>query len=122
MMYSIHMTNRAQRDIDEAADYIEFSLRNPKASDALLDAVEREISSLSNMPERYPVISDGFLGSLGIRFVQVKNCLAFYRIDEKQSKVYIIRFLYGKRDWVSILHHNAIDMTTGESDQGGTGQ
>ena len=109
MMYSIHITSRAQRDIDEAADYIEFSLRNPQASDALLDAVKQEISSLSNMPERYPVVTDDFLGALGIRFVQVKNYLAFYRIDEKQSKVYVVRFLYGRRDWVSILHHDTID-------------
>lgn len=102
MKYAVHITERAQRDINEAADYIEFSLKNPQAADALLDAVERELSGLANMPERYPVVTDDFLASLGLRLVRVKNYLAFYRIDESKAKVYVVRFLYGRRDWVSL--------------------
>ena len=41
MNYIIHITNTAQRDILNAADYIEFVLKNPKAADNLLDH-ERE--------------------------------------------------------------------------------
>ena len=37
MNYIIHITNTAQRDILNAADYIEFVLKNPKAADNLLD-------------------------------------------------------------------------------------
>ena len=36
MNYTIHITNTAQRDILNAADYIEFVLKNPKAADNLL--------------------------------------------------------------------------------------
>ena len=115
MKYAVHITERAQRDINEAADYIEFSLKNSQAADALLDAVERELSGLSNMPERYPVVTDDFLASLGLRLVRIKNYLAFYRIDESQAKVYVVRFLYGRRDWVSVLHYNASGMGTDES-------
>ena len=43
------------------------------------------------------------LKAWGIRFIQVKNYLAFYVIAEEESRVYIVRFLYGKRDWVGIL-------------------
>ena len=114
MKYAVHITERAQRDINEAADYIEFSLKNPQASEALLDAAEKEISSLSNMPERYPVVADDFLASLGIRLVRIKNYLAFYRIDESQAKVYVVRFLYGRRDWVSLLHYNTSDIRADE--------
>ena len=37
----------------------------------------------------------------GIRFVQIKNYLAFYVV--KESQVTVIRFLYAKSDWISIL-------------------
>ena len=107
MNYRIQITALAQRDIDEAAGYIEYSLRNPQASAALLDAVEEEISSLSLMPERCPVVEDEYLASLGIRFLRIKNYLAFYRIDERHSTIYVVRFLYGRRDWAPILHYTS---------------
>ena len=43
MNYIIHITNTAQRDILNAADYIEFVLKNPKAADNLLDHAEHTI-------------------------------------------------------------------------------
>ena len=110
MKYAVHITERAQRDISEAVGYIELSLKNPQAADALLDAVERELSGLANMPERYPAVTDDFLASLGFRLVRIKNYLAFYRIDESQAKVYVVRFLYGRRDWVSLLNYNTSDI------------
>ena len=52
MNYRIHITVKAEQDITEAADYIEFHLLNPQASDDLLDAVDNEISGLSSMPQK----------------------------------------------------------------------
>ena len=59
--YYVHITSAAERDINRAADYIEYSLKNPLAADTLLDDTED-----------------------------------------------VVRFLYGKSDWVSILHHDFI--------------
>ncbi len=36
MSYRIYITSTAERDIMSAADYIEFTLKNPKAADDLL--------------------------------------------------------------------------------------
>ena len=44
MNYDIHITRKAELDLNEAADYIEFTLLNPKAADDLLDKVDEEIS------------------------------------------------------------------------------
>lgn len=105
MTYSIHITKRAEKDLERAADYIEFSLKNPQAADSLLYEAEKELGSLSNMPERYALVDDPLLASRGIRFVRVKQYLAFYAITPQTKTVHILRFLYGKRDWTAVLRN-----------------
>jgi hypothetical protein len=41
--------------------------------------------------------------SQGIRFVIINNYLAFYTIDEEKQTVIIVRFLYQKSNWTSML-------------------
>lgn len=109
MSYEVFSTRAADRDILKAADYIEFVLHNPQAADALLDEVDIKINSLSENPERYAVVSDPVLKSWQIRFIQVRNYLAFYVISECERRVYVVRFLYGRRDWISILRSTLVD-------------
>ncbi|MDO4389883.1 MAG: type II toxin-antitoxin system RelE/ParE family toxin [Eubacteriales bacterium] len=103
MNYEVHITRAAENDLNEAADYIEFVLLNPQAADDLLDTVEETLPTLAQYAQRYALVDDPVLRAWGIRFVQIKNYLAFYTISEEEQKVYIVRFLYGKRNWISIL-------------------
>lgn len=103
MNYYVHITQRAENDLSRALDYIEFSLKNPQAADSLLEEAETALSSLDYMPERYAVADDKLLAAWGIRYIQVKKYLAFYIVSEEAQIVHIIRFLYGKSDWRSIL-------------------
>ena len=106
MKYRVHIIERAQRDLESAADYIEYSLLNPAAADDLLDAAEEALSSLSDMPQRIMLATDEVLAAWGIRFIQVKNYLAFYTVDEEKNIVHVVRFLYMKRDWQTILRQD----------------
>lgn len=101
MNYELHITRTAEKDLNNAADYIEFTLKNPLAADNLLDTAEEKINQLADFPQKHPVVDDAILSSWGIRFTAIKNYLAFYII--KENTVYLIRFLHGKRDWISIL-------------------
>ena len=103
MNYDIHITRAAERDLNGAADYIEFVLLNPQAADSLIDDVESAIADLSSFPAKHAVVDDPVLKAWGIRFVAVKNYLVFYLISEEEKRVYVVRFLYGKRDWITIL-------------------
>jgi plasmid stabilization system protein ParE len=103
MIYDIHITRAAERDLSSAADYIEFVLLNPQAADDLLDEAEKEIGELSTLPEKFAPADDPVLKAWGIRFTLVKNYIAFYVISEESHTIYIVRFLYGKRDWITIL-------------------
>ncbi len=103
MSYGTHVTRAAERDLSSAADYIEFVLLNPQAADDLLDEAEKRIGELSAFPEKLALVDDPVLKSWGIRFTLVKNHIAFYVISEESRTVYIVRFLYGKRDWITVL-------------------
>lgn len=103
MNYEVRITRAAENDLNEAADYIEFVLLNPQAADDLLDTVAETLPTLAQYAQRYALVDDPVLRTWGIRFVQIKNYLAFYTISEEEQKVYIVRFLYGKRNWISIL-------------------
>ncbi len=103
MSYNIYITATAERDILRAADHIEFTLKNPTAADHLLDAVTEQINSLGDMPEKFRLVDDPVLASWEIRFVIVNNYLAFYTIDKRKQLVIVVRFLYQKSNWNSIL-------------------
>lgn len=103
MSYQIHITSTAEHDIMRAADYIEFTLKNPDAADNLLDAATEQIGSLADLPQKFRLVDDPVLASWGIRFVIINNYLAFYTIDEEKQTVIIVRFLYQKSNWTSIL-------------------
>lgn len=107
MNYSLNITKHAERDIQAAADYIEFNLYDQKASDDLLDEVEASITELCNYPLKYQLAEDAVLRNWGIRYFSVKNYLVFYVVEK--NMIYVVRFLYQKRDWISILQREGID-------------
>ena len=106
MNYRVFVTERARSDIENALRYIRYSLKNPEAARAALNAVDSALSGLARMPERYPLADDSLLSAWGIRFADVKSYLLFYRVDKNASSVYALRFLYGKSDWASVLRRD----------------
>ena len=103
MSYQVHITSTAEHDIMRAADYIEFTLKNLTAADNLLDVATEQIGLLVDLPQKFRLVDDSVLASWGIRFVIINNYLAFYTIDEEKQTVIIVRFLYHKSNWTSIL-------------------
>ncbi len=106
MMYQIYITSTAESDIVRAVDYIDFILKNPDAADTLLNVANEQIASLAELPQRFHLIDDPILASWGIRFIIINNYLAFYTIDEKKRMVIVVRFLYQKSNWISILRQS----------------
>ena len=107
MNWNIHITQEATQDLISVADYIDYVLKNPIAADNLIDEAENRFQDLSTDAELHQTISDGVIQSWGIRFIKIKNYLAFYTIDQETNSVYIVRFLYEKSNWKSILKHSS---------------
>ena len=103
MKYKIHITEEAEHDVEGTAHYIMASLKNPIAAAGLMAELDERINSLAHMPERYQLVNDIVLASWGIRFIKVKNYLAFYSVSQQTATVHVVRFLYAKSDWAFIL-------------------
>jgi len=106
-MHAIKITESAENDLLNAARYIAIELKNRMAANRLLDDIDGAINSLKEMPERHALVVDDVLAGLGIRFFPVRNYLIFYVIREETKTVVIERFLYGRRDWVTILRDDS---------------
>ena len=103
MTYDVHITKAAERDIESAADHIEYVLLNPQAAGELLDEAEEKIINLSAFPKKHRIVDDPVLTTWGVRCVPVKNYLAFYVASDERRIIYVVRFLFARRDWLSIL-------------------
>ena len=101
--YKIDVSEPAENDLKEIVRYITSQLSAPLSAIHLMDLIESAIEGLSDMPQRFPLISDERLSQMGYRKLVVKNYLVFYLIDEKNKVVEIGRILYGRRDWLSLL-------------------
>ena len=110
MNYQLHITKNAEQDLMNAADYIEFTLLNPQAADDLLDKAEEVIGDLASLPQRNKLIEDPVLKAWGIRFILVNNYIAFYTIAEETKTVHILRFVYGKRNWLQLLKSEPVSL------------
>lgn len=81
--------------------YLFTGCLNPKAADDLLEETDRKINALLPFPQEHPIVEDKLLNAWGVRFIQIKNYLAFYVVEG--SQVTVIRFLYAKSNWIAIL-------------------
>ncbi|MCD7770994.1 MAG: type II toxin-antitoxin system RelE/ParE family toxin [Oscillospiraceae bacterium] len=101
MRYSVHVTKKAQTDMDNTAEYIRTTLSNPQAAYNLVLKTSQVLDTLAAFPESNRIVDDALLRSWGIRFAMVNNYLAFYVIID--DTVHIVRFLYSRRNWAYIL-------------------
>ena len=105
-MYFLNITEIAHEDILSVVKYIANVLKSPMAASRLLDDIEKQEKTLENTPNIYPVVSDEYLATKGVKFVMIKNYILFYTINEDEKTVTVIRFLYGRRDWKNIVKFN----------------
>ena len=98
MSYVVEMTDKAKMDLRGIYEYIAFALQSKINADRQLDRIEREILSLSEMPERYKVLNLDFEADKAVRMVSVDRYCVIYHVEKERGAVQILRILYGGRD------------------------
>jgi toxin ParE1/3/4 len=83
--------------------YISAHLTAPVSAYHLMEIFEEALMSLSDLPQRYPLIEDELLLQLGYRKMIVKNYVVFFSVDEANKIVNVERILYGRRDWFRFI-------------------
>lgn len=103
MKWNISITESAKWDLQDAADYYFHVLKKKDEALSLVNDTERILSELTEYPYSHQTVSDPILSLWDIRYVQIKNYLAFYIIDEEEKQIYVIHFLNKRRNWKSLL-------------------
>jgi len=114
-VYSLIFSKLYYSDIAESTDYIADVLQNPSAALRLHDEADQKLTEIKNNPKYRPLVNDEYLANLGYRFAIVKNYLLFYIIGNDDNHIKIIRFLYGRMDWMNILKEKSVEEMMGEN-------
>ena len=103
MAYDIIVAPRALRDLDEAAGYIGETLLAPDAARGLVSRIVGAIGGLSEFPLKGAKVKFAFVPDFEVRRLVVDEFLVFYRVDETQKRVYVLRIRYGRTDYIKHL-------------------
>ena len=102
-MADVVFTEPAECDLLDIEYYIYVDLINPQAAQRISDGILETAERLSGHPTRHPLVEDEFLRSIGLRMTYFDNYNIFYFYDEQTDVVYIMRVLYNKVDWQTML-------------------
>lgn len=102
-MARVVFTEPAEYDLLDIEYYIFVDLCNPQAAQRISDGILDAADKLAEYPEGHPLVYEELLGRMGIRMTHFDNYNIFYYYDAEKEIVYIIRILYNKADWQSIL-------------------
>ena len=101
--YSIDISDSAKQDIRAAAAYITHEILEPAIAESTTETILGAIPTLEDMPDRVGLVNDERLAEQRIRRLLIKNYSVFFRINEAAKVVEIVRVIYSRRDWASLV-------------------
>lgn len=101
--YRVEISEPAENDLQAIVRYISTQLSAPITAVEMVDTFEVALATLTKMPQRYPLVSDDSLASMGYRKVLIKNYIVFFIVDDRSRTVDVHRILYARRDWLRLL-------------------
>lgn len=96
--YKVSITAQAQEQLRDIVGYITYTLQAPKTALKMLDTLEKEISSLSQFPNRVALTEEDPWRTQGIHKMPIKNYLVYFWVDELDKHVHVTGVIYGRRD------------------------
>lgn len=100
-MAKINYSPSALEDLREIKSYISEELCSEPAAINTIEKIMKRIRQLADFPELGAPLSSIIDLEVPYRFLVCGNYIAFYKTDT--DNVYIIRVLYGKRNYMQIL-------------------
>lgn len=95
-VFKIVVSDKAERDLRNINDHIANFINVQMVAEDQLKRITRAISSLSTFPMRHKLYAPEIYSDL--RVFPVDNYLIFYRVNENNKTVIIVRVLYNARD------------------------
>ena len=99
--YKVVLTARAKEELDDIYAYISKSLMADNAANNLMNKIHNNILRLGEMPESCSLIEKYKERKYQYRKLVINNYVAIYRVDKENKKVYIVRIVYGGRNYLN---------------------
>lgn len=101
--YKIQFSKDARKDLIDIYSYIRYNLQEPTIAKKLEKRIREEVYKLEDNPTIYAIIKDEIIRKREIRKIKVNNYIVFYKVEENNSIVEIVRIMYGRSNWIKIL-------------------
>ena len=103
MNYTVQYTETARADLMEIALTLYELTGNKETAAGYISGIRKACEILKSFPESGILPRDRVLVSMGYRFVQYKDYLAFYLTDDESRKVTVMAVFSGKRDYTRYM-------------------
>ena len=101
--YSVEFTPIAMSDLEEIYIYIATQLHNETSADSIIDKIKHKIKQLETFPLSGAVVQDNLWSCKGYRMLVIDKYLIFYKVEEDEKLVIIVRIIYGSRNYQGLL-------------------
>ena len=95
--YKIQFSKDARKDLIDNYSYIKYNLQEITIAKKFIVKIREEINKLKNNPTIYAVIKDEIIKKRKIRKIKVNNYIVFYKVEEKNKIVEIVRIMYARK-------------------------
>ncbi len=113
--YRVILTPDSEADLAEIKQYISINLQAPETALRYLAALRKDTAKLAFYPEKYQIMEEEPWKSRELRFLKSKGFLIYYRIDEQAHIVYVLNYIYTRREQLRALSQkNDYDFTKEE--------
>ena len=92
MVYNIEITDRAEKQIEKAIQYLAVNLKSIQAAKNLMEDINQAVGLLEAFEASFSFCEDSYLASKGYRKYALKkhDYLIIYRVEE--NTVYLVGF------------------------------
>ena len=101
--YKIQFSKDARKDLIDIYSYIKYNLYEATIAKKLINRIKVEIYKLQDNPLIYAIIKDEIIKNKKIRKIKVNNYIVFYKVNESNKIIYIVRIMYARRNWINII-------------------
>ena len=103
MVYNYVFTEKAAEDLDKTMKYISEDLSNPSAAKNFFEKLFAIIEKIREYPKAGMVVENEYLHDLTIRKMLLDNYIIYYKENETDEQIVIVRIVYGKRNLAEIM-------------------
>lgn len=100
-MNKLHVSPEALADLESIKCYISRDLASPQAAQKQVAGIVKRMRGLAEYPLKGAALSSILGMNTDYRYLVCGSYLVFYRCEK--GSVFIVRVLYGRRDYMRIL-------------------